>query len=86
MIGGKMSGDKREKVLDDCAREGWQLKAITSVEVQGASDRAAWRASWSPSSDPRVRSRASGLLGRHGWWRTRADCAADTAWCPEAAR
>jgi hypothetical protein len=35
MIGGKMSGDKLEKVLNDRAREGWQLKAITSVEVKG---------------------------------------------------
>jgi hypothetical protein len=35
MIGGKMSGDKLEKVLNANAREGWQLKAITSVEVKG---------------------------------------------------
>ena len=35
MMGGKMSGDKLEKVLNDRAREGWQLKAITSVEVRG---------------------------------------------------
>jgi hypothetical protein len=35
MIGGRMSGDKLEKVLDERAREGWQLKAITSVEVKG---------------------------------------------------
>jgi hypothetical protein len=35
MIGGKMSGDKLEKVLNQHAREGWQLKAITSVEVKG---------------------------------------------------
>jgi hypothetical protein len=35
MLGGKMSGDKLEKVLNDRAREGWQLKAITSVEVKG---------------------------------------------------
>ena len=33
MLGGKMSGDKLEKALNDHAREGWQLKAITSVEV-----------------------------------------------------
>ena len=35
MMGGKMSGDKLEKVLNDHAREGWQLKAITSTEVKG---------------------------------------------------
>jgi hypothetical protein len=35
LMGGKMSGDKLEKVLNDNAREGWQVKAITSVEVKG---------------------------------------------------
>jgi uncharacterized protein DUF4177 len=35
LIGGKMSGDKLEKILNDHARKGWQLKAITSVEVKG---------------------------------------------------
>ncbi len=35
MIGGKMSGDKLEKALNEQAREGWQLKAITSTEVKG---------------------------------------------------
>jgi hypothetical protein len=35
MIGGKMSGDKLEKVLNQRARDGWQLKAITSVDVKG---------------------------------------------------
>ncbi|TQN41982.1 uncharacterized protein DUF4177 [Blastococcus colisei] len=35
MIGGKMSGDKLEKVLNEHARGGWQLKAITAVEVKG---------------------------------------------------
>ena len=35
LIGGKMSGDKLEKVLNEHAREGWQLKAITSVEIKG---------------------------------------------------
>ena len=35
MIGGKMSGDKLEKVLNEHAKQGWQLKAITSVEVKG---------------------------------------------------
>jgi predicted ABC-type sugar transport system permease subunit len=35
MLGGKMSGDKLEKVLNDNAGQGWQLKAITAVEVKG---------------------------------------------------
>jgi len=35
MIGGKMSGSKLEKVLNEHAAEGWTLKAITSVEVKG---------------------------------------------------
>ncbi len=35
MIGGKMSGEKRERLLNDHAREGWQLKAITAAEVKG---------------------------------------------------
>ena len=35
MIGGKMSGDKLEKVLNDHARDGWQLKAISAVEIKG---------------------------------------------------
>jgi hypothetical protein len=35
LIGGKMSGGKLEKVLNEHARQGWQLKAITSVDVKG---------------------------------------------------
>ncbi len=35
LIGGKMSGDKLEKLLNEHGREGWQLKSITSVEVKG---------------------------------------------------
>lgn len=35
LIGGKMSGARLEKVLNDHARQGWQLKAITSVDVKG---------------------------------------------------
>ena len=35
MIGGKMSGDKLEKALNEHASQGWQLKAITAVEVKG---------------------------------------------------
>jgi len=30
-----MSGDKLQKTLNDHAKEGWQLKAITSVDVKG---------------------------------------------------
>jgi Domain of unknown function (DUF4177) len=35
MIGGKMSGEKLERILNDHAAEGWRLKAITSAEVKG---------------------------------------------------
>lgn len=35
MLGGKMSGDRLEQLLNEHAREGWQLKAITSTEVKG---------------------------------------------------
>ncbi|MCK6212041.1 DUF4177 domain-containing protein [Georgenia sp. EYE_87] len=35
MIGGKISADKLEKLLNDHARQGWQLKAITSTDVKG---------------------------------------------------
>src|SRR3954449_3811156 len=35
MIGGKMSGDKLEKILNEHAGEGWRLKAITSADVKG---------------------------------------------------
>ena len=34
MIGGKMSGGKLEKLLNQHAAQGWQLKAITAVEVK----------------------------------------------------
>jgi hypothetical protein len=35
LLGGKMSGDKLERILNDHADQGWQLKAITSAEVKG---------------------------------------------------
>lgn len=35
MIGGKMSGDKLEKALNEYGRQGWQLKSVTAVEVKG---------------------------------------------------
>ncbi|MEO5981342.1 MAG: DUF4177 domain-containing protein [Pedococcus sp.] len=35
LIGGKMSADKLEKVLNEWAAKGWQLRSITAVEVKG---------------------------------------------------
>jgi hypothetical protein len=35
LVGGKMSGEKLERLLNDHAREGWQLKAITAAEIKG---------------------------------------------------
>jgi predicted ABC-type sugar transport system permease subunit len=35
LLGGKMSSDKLEKILNEHAGKGWQLKAITAVEVKG---------------------------------------------------
>jgi hypothetical protein len=35
MIGGKLSQDKLERLLNDEARKGWRLKAITSADVKG---------------------------------------------------
>jgi hypothetical protein len=35
LIGGKMSGDRLEKILNEHAAQGWQLKAITAAEVKG---------------------------------------------------
>ncbi|MER0245901.1 DUF4177 domain-containing protein [Streptomyces sp. 796.1] len=35
LIGGKMSPDKVEDLLNKYAAEGWQLKAITSADVKG---------------------------------------------------
>ncbi|HET6968067.1 MAG TPA: DUF4177 domain-containing protein [Ornithinibacter sp.] len=35
MIGGKVSGDRLEKLLNENAAQGWQLKAITSADVKG---------------------------------------------------
>jgi Domain of unknown function (DUF4177) len=35
MIGGKLSPGKLERLLNDEARQGWQLKAITSTDVKG---------------------------------------------------
>jgi hypothetical protein len=35
LIGGKMSGEKLERILNDYAAQGWRLKTITSAEVKG---------------------------------------------------
>lgn len=35
LIGGKLSADKLERLLNDEADEGWQLKSITSTDVKG---------------------------------------------------
>jgi hypothetical protein len=36
MMGGKMSGDKLAKILNETASSGgWQLKAITAADVKG---------------------------------------------------
>jgi hypothetical protein len=35
MIGGKMSGEKLERILNEQADQGWQLKTITATEVKG---------------------------------------------------
>ncbi len=35
MLGGKLSGDKLEKILNEHARQGWQLRTITSADIKG---------------------------------------------------
>jgi uncharacterized protein DUF4177 len=35
MLGGKMSGEKLESLLNEHASQGWRLVAITSTEVKG---------------------------------------------------
>lgn len=35
MFGGKMSGAQLERLLNDNADHGWQLKAITASDVRG---------------------------------------------------
>jgi Domain of unknown function (DUF4177) len=35
MMGGKMSGDKLEELLNEHARQGWRLRTITSSDVKG---------------------------------------------------
>lgn len=35
MLGGKMSGDRLEKLLNEYGRQGWSLKAITAADIKG---------------------------------------------------
>ncbi len=35
LIGGKMSGDKLEKLLNEHGSQGWQRKSITSADIKG---------------------------------------------------
>jgi len=35
LLGGKMSGGKVEKILNDAAADGWRLKAITTADIKG---------------------------------------------------
>lgn len=35
MIGGKMSGEKLEKILNEHGAQGWQLKSVTAADVKG---------------------------------------------------
>ena len=35
LIGGKMSADKLEKVLNEWGEKGWRVKSVTAVEVKG---------------------------------------------------
>lgn len=35
MIGGKMSGEKLENILNEHGSQGWQLKSVTSADVKG---------------------------------------------------
>lgn len=35
LIGGKVSGGKLERILNDEARDGWRMKSITAADVKG---------------------------------------------------
>jgi hypothetical protein len=58
MIGGKMSGEKLERLLNDHGAQGWQLRAITSTEIKGRVGPGGVEGFWSPSS-ARSRARAT---------------------------
>src|SRR5829696_6874368 len=49
-----MSGGKLEKLLNEHASQGWQLKAITSADVKGRVGPGGPRACLSPSSAYRI--------------------------------
>lgn len=35
ILGGKLSGDKLQKILNEHGSQGWQLRAITSADIKG---------------------------------------------------
>jgi hypothetical protein len=35
LLGGKLSGDKLQTILNDNAAQGWRLRAITSADIKG---------------------------------------------------
>nr|WP_297414152.1 DUF4177 domain-containing protein [uncultured Nocardioides sp.] len=35
LMGGKMSGERLESVLNEHAAQGWQLRAITAADIKG---------------------------------------------------
>jgi hypothetical protein len=35
MMGGKMSGERLESVLNEHAAQGWQLRTITTADIKG---------------------------------------------------
>jgi hypothetical protein len=35
LMGGKMSGDRLEQVLNEHAAQGWQLRTITAADIKG---------------------------------------------------
>ena len=35
LIGGRLKPEKLEKLLNEHAREGWQVKAVTAADVKG---------------------------------------------------
>ena len=37
LLGGKMSGKKLEKILNDEAKDGWLYKSMTAADVKGRS-------------------------------------------------
>ena len=62
LVGGKMSGGKLEKLLNDYAAQGWQLKAITSADVKGRVGPGGAEGCLSPSSAVSARAIAQSTL------------------------